>query len=625
MAYVAYKDLKKPNEVLEKMAEYIKSKGYTVVEDVTADLDIYEMSKTDGEKFVFMDKTNTYFINLRSANGINIFGDTNSAYQDTLNVSAGTDKRYAGIGMIVSEGYSKTQRWYSQYKVPVKFKTTTALGTYMPVPSGAEGITPVENPVKVDEPAVVDKPVAPTLPAKPVEPTKPTDPSNNRINNMKIFDYSSVPGDGIATQGSPCFIYDNNIIHKYGDGYVAVYDFTYKAYDSDGAIPSGGTTFYKGDYTWPTLDSSWLETVSKSFMYGVTGIKRGSSWLKTSHSGASPFVVMTTAAWNYLLNYKAEVDAYNNKTSQAWADYNTALSQYNIDLTNYNAQVASLTGSYNTAMSGYNNYLKALDNHNVYLQELKAYNDYLALLDATEYKYTLFCNEVLSEDKTRSTISFSLLKQNSKYFQVSHLITGNINKYDVWDGGIFFTGSACIDNILESIKLYDDGDTSDSVIYPVFSSGTHSNTFLRIDIDDAPKDARGNIYWASSGTDIATGKPLSLPIRVAGGGNGEIPHYYFLQSHSRLDSGKNVNTLNCITLNLPVYMAVRVDPDVLNNYAAVGSVIGVYFISTLNVQTGSIYEINYPKSNDTCQAFSVGKRRGTYGFDGISIKQTDGE
>ena len=112
-----------------------------------------------------------------------------------------------------------------------------------------------------------------------------------------------------------------------------------------------------------------------------------------------------------------------------------------------------------------------------------------------------------------------------------------------------------------------------------------------------------------------------MPIRVNGGGNGEIPHYYFLQSHSRLDSGKNINTLNCITLNLPIYMAVRVDPDILNNYAAVGSVIGVYFISTYNTQTGSTYEINYPESHETCQSFSMGKRRGTYGFDGISIKQ----
>jgi hypothetical protein len=74
---------------------------------------------------------------------------------------------------------------------------------------------------------------------------------------------------------------------------------------------------------------------------------------------------------------------------------------------------------------------------------------------------------------------------------------------------------------------------------------------------------------------------------------------------------------------MPIYVAVRVDPDVLDNYASAGEVLGVYFVSMYNIQTSSVYEINYPASDDTCQAFSVGKRRGVYGFDGISIKQMD--
>ena len=46
-------------------------------------------------------------------------------------------------------------------------------------------------------------------------------------------------------------------------------------------------------------------------------------------------------------------------------------------------------------------------------------------------------------------------------------------------------------------------------------------------------------------------------------------------------------------------------------------------MSMYNIQTSSAYEVNHIDSNDTCQAFSVGKRRGVYGFDGISIKQMD--
>lgn len=374
MAYVKYTDLSTPNDVLSKIAEFVKSKNYTVVEDMMDDLNIYDMSSTDGKRLVFKNKTNSYFINMRSANGVNIFGDTNSSVQDKVSISSNLSTNYSGIGMTVSEGYSKTQRWYAQYNVPVKFSTTTGLGVYMPIATG----------------------------------------------NL----------------------------------------------------------------------------------------------------------------------------------------------------------------------------------------------------------YTLYCNEILSSDSKKSTLIFTIMKQASKYHQVSHLVVGDLEKYDTWDGGIFFSGSANIYTYKDSIKLYDDSNvTSDSYILPILSSGPQTNTFLRINIDEAPTQPRGYIYWASSGTDSVTGKPLSLPIRVDNNSNGNIPHYYYLQSHSRLDWGRNVNTLNCITINLPLYMAVRVDPDVLNNYAAVGSVIGIYFISTLNLQAGSVYEINYPKSNDTCQAFPMGRRRGTYGFDGISIKQ----
>lgn len=658
MAYIEYNDLKTPNDVLEKIAEYVKSKSYNVVEDIKDDFDIYDMTRIDGKKFVFKDKTDSYFINLRSANGFNIFGDTNSSFQDTVSASANENKGYRGLGLTISEGYSKTQRWYSQYRVPVQYRTTTVLGAYMPVPSGIENIPAVEKPEVVEEPKVVEKPTQPDLPSKPIAPThpvdgslnipEPIDPTNSTISNMKLFNYADVPGDGIPTQGYPCFIYDNNILHKYSNDYVVIYDFSYKGYGVDGQIPvgSGGERFYKGNYQWPdSIPAGTIANLATAHRYGVTGCWLGPTWIKTSDNhGSSPYAVMTNEAWNFFINYQSIVDAYKNKTSQAWQDYNAQvanalaiynakvsqynidLAQYNTDMNTYNAQVAELIAAYNTAIDNYNAYLAALALYNHYLELLATYNAYLALISTREYKYTLFCNEVLSADATRSTLTFSLLKQSSKYMQVSHLLLGNINKYDEWGGGVFFSGSACRETMLNSIKLYEDKDLSDSVIDPVLSNSTHANTFLRINIDDAPSDARGNIYWASSGTgSTTTGKPLALPIRVGNTGNGEIPHYYFLQSKDRLDPGRNVNTLNCITINLPIYMAVRVDPDTLNNYAAVGAVLGVYFISTLNVQTGSTYEINYPASNDRCQAFSVGKRRGAYGFDGISIKQTDEE
>ena len=232
---------------------------------------------------------------------------------------------------------------------------------------------------------------------------------------------------------------------------------------------------------------------------------------------------------------------------------------------------------------------------------------------------------------------------------MTYLIVGNLIKYDNWIGGIIFSGSANRYNMIPANYLYTHDKISDKVIYPVLGSGKQSNTYLRIDIDNAPESTRGHILWASSGEDNITGKRLSMPIRTGNGvivnnsnlnkeaslwtisngdgnteyGNGKVPHYYFMQSHERLDSGRNVNTLNCITINMPIFAAVLVDPDQLDNYAAAGEVLGVYFVSMYNIQTSSVYEINYPASNDTCQAFSVGKRRGVYGFDGISIKQMD--
>ena len=74
LSYVAYEDITSPNEVVEHIAEYVRNKGYTIVQDYADDNDIYGGSITDGKKLVFKDKTGNYYINLRSCNGYQIFG-----------------------------------------------------------------------------------------------------------------------------------------------------------------------------------------------------------------------------------------------------------------------------------------------------------------------------------------------------------------------------------------------------------------------------------------------------------------------------------------------------------------------------------------------------------------------
>ena len=401
MAYVKYTDLETPDDVLTKMAEYITSRGYTIIEPLKGDTNIYDRSSVDGKKFVFMDRTQTYYVHLRSFNEIWPFGTTDDAYMDIQ--TPDVDYKYQGIAMTVSEGYSRTQRWYNQYLVPTNLRGKDVQFVCMPIPSRAE-----KN--------------------------------------------------------------------------------------------SNGT-----------------------------------------------------------------------------------------DNENYNVN-----------------------------------------------KYTLYCNNIVEPS---DTLIFSVVAENvggDSYkghdFRAVHLACGMLRKYDSWEGGFWFTGSTVPSMIKSAYDLFAKSDLADedafyeikdSGILPILSSGSVSNTFLRIDIDDAPKESRGYIRWASSGTDNVTGKPMSMPVRVSGGGNGLIPHYANMQSQNKLDWGRNINTLNCITLNMPNYMAVRVDPDVLNNYAACGQVTGIYYVSMLNMQTSYLYEMSYPRSQDLCEVFSYSMRRGRFGFDGISIRQLE--
>ncbi len=403
MSYVAYNNLKTANQVIEKMAEYITSRGFTVVEALKDDLNVYDRSSVDGKKFVFMDKTNTYFIHLRSFEYVSPFGTTDDAAMDVA--TPDTHVGYQGVAMTISEGYSQTQRWYNQYLVPLNYRGNQVQFVCIPV-----------------------------------------------VNRNENYEYTA--------QENP---------------------------------------------------------------------------------------------------------------------------------------------------------------------------------DTNENAYTLYCNNTtLPTD----TLVFSLVAENVGGDQANgwdyravHLIVGMLNKYDDWEGGIFMSGSAVPSTIKQAYELFANSDADDPFheikdanILPVLSSGRISNTFLRIDIDDAPKESRGYIRWASSGTDNVTGKRLSMPVRDPYGGssgNGKIPHYGYIQSQGKLDWGRNINTLNCITLNMPMFMAVQVDPDALNNYAGAGQVSGVYFVCMLNMQTSFCYEMSYPKSNDLCQVFSMSMRRGRFGFDGISIRQNE--
>lgn len=701
MSYVAYEDITSPNEVVEHIAEYVKSKGYTVVQDYADDNDIYGGSITDGKKLVFKDKTDNYYINLRSCNGYQIFGSGDENYQDTLDAKNFKDKELRGVGMTVSEGYSSSTRWYNQYRVPNKFKTQELLGTYMPVPLFDEGaIAEVAEPTPVPRPEEVAEPTIPSYPPRPVAPTMPNPvvaimslnqsaadikrgklingyvPTsemrmatylledtvykggfsisfrfvanvNHRIDNqLFLLDFPSLNIDNtkLALDGSNIYLADANHLEDIGaltvdERFNLIYAVLLKLKSNQGefvvSVPISNTrSEYRAVSAVPgALDQYFYISHPFGGLSPVAdkNFNKTLNYIDYYPDGYNPNLSPDVQTRLRLPIVAVSEDGYLTKfadTVKKEEKYIDLKAQYDADIVAYNNEVKQINDQYAQDIQAYDAYLQELARYNSYLEQLNLYNNYLSKLDEIKYKYTLFCNEVKNDGGTESTLIFSLMKSKGDWFQVSHLVVGNIDKYDVWTGGIFFSGSANRYNMKVANKLYSNSaKTLDSNIYPILSSGKDTNTFLRIDIDNAPSDSRGNIRWASSGEDNITGKKLSLTIRTGNGtipyGNGEIPHFYYLQSHSRLDSGRNVNTLNCITLNLPIFMAVSVDPDDLQNYAAVGEVRGVYFISMFNLQTSSVYTINRPDSTESCQGFSVGRRRGHYGFDGISILQQD--
>ena len=792
MSYVAYEGLSTPNEVLEKMSDYITRKGYTIVQDLTDDSNIYDRSSNDGKKIVFQDRTNEYFVSLRSANGTNIFGTNDDAQMDSL--SADKDIHYYGIGMTVSEGYSKAQRWYNQYNAPLQYRGKDVQGVFMPVTQGT-ATTVQARPTKVDYPTPVDKPVkedypeAPKRADYPTRPTEPTDPTvvrsdknaslgrkiAPRITNIHGTDPFSLQydKDKYGGRGVPLadLLYDSS--HQYNKDIVVLFDNNSMRIITSGTeatIENGNVFKNKGMYVngdgnykdiievfgveistlteqtfmdkWNSMSEQWKEqfSVGSNFNFPFCFIEG-----KNKADINASLVTATVGSYKEGFNNgivgiampKSVFEKLKN-FSKTISDYNTALKQYQSDLATYNKQVAAIDAQhqadlqkyqqecdkidtdYNNKASDYNKYLQKVAAYQAYLTAEDNYITYLKNKNATGITYNLYCNEIT---KPTDTLIFSLVKQGQKVvekvaeppvrptppvkpvkaqypnkpnynqtsadwvqykadckkidddyntamtqyntdmtkyqqdmttydtafdayisnlengvgitykddttsqlFQTTHLIFGNLDKYDTWTGGAYFSGSATRYMMKTAYKVYEDKDESDSAILPVLSSGQYSNTFLRIDIDEAPSDKRGNIYWASSGADNITGKKLSLPIRVKGQSqNGKIPHYLYLQSQGRLDWGRDINTLNCITINMPIYFSVCVDPDAMNLYAPAGAANGIYFISTLNMQTSHIYEIQYPESNILCEIFPMGKRRGYYGFDGISIYQEEEE
>ncbi|WP_371380912.1 hypothetical protein [Sporomusa aerivorans] len=208
-----------------------------------------------------------------------------------------------------------------------------------------------------------------------------------------------------------------------------------------------------------------------------------------------------------------------------------------------------------------------------------------------------------------------------------HMAVGETYKIGSWTGGTIFSASRNSANMFVSSMT---SQTIEATSDYIFAVNARANTFLRANIDAAPNRSP-EVLWGSAGPATATadagytGKRIALPVFgddvISNSWYPKIPHYRYIQSQSTTDTGRNVNTLNCISVNLPLAVYVLRDPDALSNFSQVGYVPGIYFISTRNVAPASTYDINYPASGNLFQSFPQTSRGGSLGYDGISIKQ----
>ena len=695
MSFVKYEGLGKPNEVLAKIRDYIVQEGFTVVEDCVDDLDIFERNITDGKKLVFKDKTNNYFVCMRSMNGYQIFPEMahGMANPEGKTLPTAQSSNFCGIGVIGSEGYSPTNRWYDQYLAPKKVNTNTTVGVGLKVAGESPTITILPSGYIPEEYWGVTKTgaVAHNLPATASNPVKCGYTLNYQgtayVTNWEFYDisypYTSNFSDRkiveiLDVNGQPAsynsdrenfnfdldFYYDlteysieanrialaqqigtlkgqgiygdfdrmnfivsmkirdkktNNIIGLLENGFVVLYEYGKITQVRIAYSSSSPYMDYKKD-AFVLGVNKWVHELSavnpKWYLYTNIPVSNLSS-CGTFPANASfvrfhvrPFKlnIATTVSGNPYYggsvgkSYKAEDLFLRTKTLDTIKASPTNSDVYGEWWTDYISREFGTLKPVQARIIGSNNTI-----------DVKYLNP-----------STLYCNHITTPV---DTLIFTLVDQ--VYGTHQHLVIGNVNKYANWEGGLYLSSSH--NSYTMSSDVYNNKHNS-NVLPTLSSTELGCTTFLRINVDEAP--IKNKIYWASSGKpdkqdpkQCYTGKQLAMPIRYGEGVTGtwraKIPHYGYLQSRSVNDAGVNCNTLNCITINLPLYMAVKVDPDSLNNFAPVGEVNGVYLVSMLNMGTGSLYEISYPNSGNLHQVFSMDRRRGNYFYDGIAITQED--
>lgn len=232
----------------------------------------------------------------------------------------------------------------------------------------------------------------------------------------------------------------------------------------------------------------------------------------------------------------------------------------------------------------------------------------------------LFCNAI-----TTPSIMLIFTIVQDGYYQ--HLAVGQIDKVGNWTGGAFISGTLSSYQISHAISGL---PTLDGIANHMFATSNGSSTFIQAEVDSAPQRTVP-VLWLNVGSPAKT-QVSGYTGKVAGSHIvnhdclqadwlPKIPHFGYLQSQSATDYGRDVNTLNCISVDLQIGIYAQRDPDALNNFSLMGYIPGVFAISMKNVAPGQLYEISYPQSGSMHQVFPCCLRGGALGYDGIAIKQ----
>ena len=197
-------------------------------------------------------------------------------------------------------------------------------------------------------------------------------------------------------------------------------------------------------------------------------------------------------------------------------------------------------------------------------------------------------------------------------------ITGTMSADEVPDVSVY--------DITSGISVTDVNAISNVYKMP-YSTGENTVTYGLSMIDGMRER---NIPWASTspkGTKNYTGKHMATSISMTGYENDmpKIPKYSYLQSANPLDYGRNANTLNCLTIALPIALYYLRDPDILENYSQMWYVEGMSFISLKYIAPCKRYEIGYPASGVMQMVYPAYVKKGKCGYDGFSIPRPSDE